>query len=89
MNALQIELYIWPYRSNRTIVLYLLNKTLLEKLTKRKSLKYRAYSVITTFGQQGSALEQLEREEYTHTATHRETDYCNPAAHAQRVNKLI
>ena len=26
---------------------------------------------------------------HTHTATHRETDYCNPAAHAQRVNKLI
>ena len=42
--------------------------------------------LVPTLGQQVSTLEQLEREQI-HTHTDRQTNYCNPAAHAQRVNK--
>ena len=55
------------------------------KSTSQKPWKYRANSVSTTLGQQGSRLEQLERQQ---TQTHTQTDYCNPAAHAQMVNNL-
>ena len=52
-----------------------LNKALLAKSTSQKLWKYHADSVSTTLGQQGSTLEQLEREQ-THTHRDRQTDYC-------------
>ena len=49
-----------------------------------KPWKYRADSVSTMLGQQGSTFKHAVR-----MVTDTQTDYCNPAAHAQRVNNVI
>ena len=51
----------------------------LAKSTSQKPSKYRADSSSTTFGSSSLSV---------YRQTYRQTDYCNPAVHAQRVNNV-